>query len=613
MARRLTVFIVLAAAGSLGLAAVRVQSAAPAAHPPTFYKDVLPLLQNYCQECHKPQAPNLVGLVAPMSLMTYADAQANARAIARAAQARDMPPWFPSSKTRGVFANERSLTDAQIMTIVAWQKAGAPEGRVSDAPPPRDFGGHDATGWKLGEPDIAVQGERHLLTDEQQEDMVTFEVGGLPEDVWVQAVEFRAGSDAVHHMCGAAVLPASVPLRAGIDRETSLGCAAPGVEAYTLPDGYAYLLPKNAVIRLDMHYFKKTGANTQVVDLSQVGLTRARKPVKFRVHFNPAGNTTFEVPPRHASWLVGAARTFDTPVTLLALWPHGHSRTATATYWAFYPDGRKELLLDVPKYDHRWQQLYVYRSPKSIPAGTRIEVTYKYDNSEARGAQKAFDANDPVRFGARANDEMMLGYINYAEPVERSLDASDLSKVVAPTPPSANSSTRSHAGHSVDAADLDRLTRATARLRGDTIRVEYPGLSASSRDFTRVDRMAVGDVLTYADGAAIKLRTEVPLQFAEVRIGADNVTPKYAGLYGLWLKKTVAGWRLVFTRQPDVWGTQFDAAAAVADAPLHYERIQDSTDTLNVRLDGTRDGAQLVLHWGPHQWTASFALAPTTN
>lgn len=581
---------------------------APAA--PTFHKDVLPILQAHCQECHKPEAPNLVGLVAPMSLMTYGDAQANARAIARAVQARDMPPWFASAKSHGVFANERSLTDAQIATIVAWQKAGMPEGRAADAPKPRDFGSNDATGWSLGEPNIAVAGEAHALDDSQTEDMITFEVGELPDDLWVQGIEFRAGSSAVHHMCGAAVLPPYVPLRPGIDRETSLGCAAPGVEAYTLPEGYAFLLPKGAGIRLDMHYVKKAGPGTGVTDISQVGLTFARTPTRFRVRFNPAGNTTFEVPPANASWLVGSARTFDASTTILALWPHGHSRTSTATYWAFYPDGKKELLLDVPKYDHRWQQLYVYRTPKVIPAGTRIEVTYKYDNSPARGARKAFDSNDPVRFGARANDEMMLGYINYAEPVEPgSISAIGATGSRGAGSKGASGSTGSHAGHSVDAADLDRLTRGTAKMLGEAIKIEYPALPITSPDFTQVDAIAIGGVLKYAGSAAMKLRTEVPLRFGQIPIAVNNAAPKYAGLYGLWLKKATTGWRLVFTRQPDVWGTQYDATATVSEVPLRYEKTADSVETLTARLEGGNDAAHLVLRWGPHQWTAEFATA----
>src|SRR5262245_1236762 len=157
---------------------------------PTFYRDILPILQRHCQDCHKPTAPNLVGLVAPMSLLTYEDARVAARAMARAVQAREMPPWFASSHTRGVFANERTLTDAQVATIVEWQRAGAPAGRESEAPPPRPFSDNDEKGWALGEPNIAVAAEPRALADDAAEDMVTSEVGELPDDMWVQGVEF---------------------------------------------------------------------------------------------------------------------------------------------------------------------------------------------------------------------------------------------------------------------------------------------------------------------------------------------------------------------------------------------------------------------------------------
>ena len=93
----------------------------------TYHKDVLPIVQENCQTCHRPSGHNISGLVAPMSFMTYEETRPWARAIARKVESREMPPWF-ASEPKGVFENERGLTDAEIDTILTWVEAGAPAG-----------------------------------------------------------------------------------------------------------------------------------------------------------------------------------------------------------------------------------------------------------------------------------------------------------------------------------------------------------------------------------------------------------------------------------------------------------------------------------------------------
>lgn len=104
----------------------------------TYYKDVLPIVQEHCQGCHRPSGQNLTGLIAPMSFMDYRETRPWARAIARKVAAREMPPWFASAP-QGVFSNERGLTDGEIDTLVRWVEAGAPVGDLADAPPARDW------------------------------------------------------------------------------------------------------------------------------------------------------------------------------------------------------------------------------------------------------------------------------------------------------------------------------------------------------------------------------------------------------------------------------------------------------------------------------------------
>lgn len=530
--------------------------------------------------------------MAPFALVTHEDARPRARAIATAVQAKQMPPWLPGPQSKGVFANERGLSAAQIATLVAWARTGAQPGALPAAAkspaaaatglmPTTPPEASTVDGWSLGEPDIDVVSDVTALSDDTAEDMVTYEVGELPRDLWVQGIEFKAGSAAVHHICAAAVLPIG-RFAPGFDRETSLGCSAPGSGPRRLPDGYAYRLPRGAAIRLDIHYFKARGAGTAVSDTSHVGLTLARSPVTHRVRFNAVGNTTFEVPPGHTDWHVGAARVFAEATTLLSLWPHGHARAVAARYTAFYPDGRREVLLDVPRYDYRWQETYDYRTPKPIPAGTRIEVEYRYDNSAARGARRKFDAALPVRFGAHADDEMMLGYLSYVE-----------------------------VAGMTDAVDTDRLLRASVSPPGrDDIALSYPKLAATADGLGRLEALKSGETFQFPEAASLKLRIGVDLRLGQTLVKAGNVGTGYVGLYGVWLQRTATGWALALTSRPDVWGTQFEPATRVALVPLQHTFATASTDTLAVRFDNTAENGTLVLTWGSHVWSARVAFTP---
>jgi hypothetical protein len=579
--------------GAWFTAGVSARQNAAAPTTPTFYRDVLPILQNHCQSCHHPVIPDENGLVAPMSLTTYEDTRPWAQSILRRVQAHEMPPWFASARTRGVFEGERSLSDAQIGVIAAWVRGGAPGGRPEDAPPPPPPASHTVKGWVLGVPDISIVGEPTTIPDDETDDLTQHEVGQIPEEMWVQGVEFRAASPAVHHMCGTVVLPASV---VGSEREISLGCAAPGVEPRMLPDGYALLLPKGATVQLEVHGRKNAGPNTAVRYQSALGLTLANGPIRHRVRFSAISNSTFEIPPRAESWPVGATRVFDKDTMILALWPHGHFRAVAASYTAVYPNGQVERLLEVPQFNRDWQEVYRYKEPKRIPAGTRIDVAYRYDNSVARGLRRGFDAAQPVRFGPRAADEMMIGFIEYTEaaPVNDARDARGV--VDAPV-----------AGPLVDAADRDLWWRGTASLpsSNDTVRVLFPRFELSEAS-APLERMAPGAVVSSSISAAMKLRTEVEIDFGAVRILPGNVAKDFAGLYGLWIKKSGDGWRLVFTSEPDVLGSQWNPKAAVAEVPIRYERAGSGTGRFAAALEDQPGGGRLLLTWGPHRWIADF-------
>src|ERR1700741_4099702 len=121
------------------------------APPPTFSKDVALILQKNCQTCHRP------GEGGPFSLLTYDDAKLMASSIKRVASQKSMPPWYADPKF-GHFANDRSLSDKEIATLVAWANAGAPEGDKKDLPPPINW----LEGWGIPKPDVVFQLPRPL-------------------------------------------------------------------------------------------------------------------------------------------------------------------------------------------------------------------------------------------------------------------------------------------------------------------------------------------------------------------------------------------------------------------------------------------------------------------
>ena len=133
------------------------------------------------------------------------------------------------------------------------------------------------------------------------------------------------------------------------------------------------------------------------------------------MHNKSIGTTGFEIPPHKANYRIGAADTLQRDTLFLAYWPHAHLRATSARYTATYPDGHKEVLLDVPRYDQSWQVTYKLREPKLLPKGTRIDVEMMFDNSAARGAKREFNPNIGVKFGPRTQDEMMLGFLSFAE------------------------------------------------------------------------------------------------------------------------------------------------------------------------------------------------------
>jgi mono/diheme cytochrome c family protein len=405
----------------------------------TYYKDVLPIMQENCQTCHRESGQNISGMVAPMSFSDYQETRPWARSIARKVASREMPPWFATAPT-GVFSNERHLTDAEIDTIVNWVDAGAPAGDMADAPPARQWAEQANDGWTYGTPDFVVQmPEPYFVGDDVYDLNIQFykklAEADLPEDVWLRGWELRTGDNRItHHMCSSVLSPGaytppdgSVVEEEGADVEGSqlLSCVAEGGESGMLPEGFGVRLEKGSTLSFNMHYHKEPAAGSGEWSSPEIGLFFSKEPPTYTVVNDSLYNRGFEIPPNHPNYRVGSSRVLEKDTYVLTLWPHAHTRASAARYTAFYPDGTQELMLDIPEYDQGWQVTYKYAEPKLLPKGTRIDVDFWYDNTPERAARKSFNSERFVGYGPRTDDEMSLGFIGYAEVPDADVSLTD--------------------------------------------------------------------------------------------------------------------------------------------------------------------------------------------
>ena len=369
---------------------------------PTYYGDVQTVLEQKCQVCHRPNGANLGGMVAPMAFTSYQEARPWARSIARQVESGLMPPWHAAPRHHGVFENERSLSDEQKATLIAWARGGAPMGNAADAPPARVWERSD--GWTIGEPDLVMDmGQDFFVEDDVRDQYVNFETviteEMLPEPRWIKAVEFRPGGPVVHHIIA-----------------RPFGGIAPGNDPTVHHDGFGTLVKPGTTIRWNMHYHKEPGPGTGTWDRSSVALRFYPKDYKpdHVMQSKSMGKFDFEIPPGDSNYVARTTAKFDRDALLLGYTPHMHLRGKSAHYLAKYPDGTEEVLLDVPRYDFNWQTHYKYPAGgKRIPAGTEIELTMSWDNSAENPSNP--DPTATVVYGGPTTAEMMFGFVSYAD------------------------------------------------------------------------------------------------------------------------------------------------------------------------------------------------------
>ena len=383
-----------------------------AASAPTFTKDVAPILYNRCLECHRP------GEAGPMAFRTYQETRPWAKAIKQAVTTHDMPPWY-ADPAIDHFKNDRHLTAEEIATITKWVDAGAPEGKASELPKLPEF----TEGWAIGKPDLILSLPREFVIPASgvvQYQYFTIDPG-FTEDTWIQAAEVRPTQRAqVHHILVFAqdsVGPDGKKRRSprgGEQFSDMLIGYAPGVPSLTWDKDTAFLVKAGSTFLLQVHY---TTNGKEAIDRSVVGLKIRKDKPTYRAICGSATQFRLDIPPGEPNYETKASYIFREDTTLLDLTPHMHLRGKAFKYVLTYPDGRSEVLLDVPHYDFNWQLAYVLAEPRTVPAGSKMDVTAWYDNSPNNKYNP--DPSQTVHWGDQTFQEMMIGFFNYKVPVDR--------------------------------------------------------------------------------------------------------------------------------------------------------------------------------------------------
>jgi len=382
----------------------------------TFSKDIAPIFQAKCEECHRK------GTAAPMSLVTYEEVRPWAKAIRERVIRRQMPPWH-IDKTVGIqkFSNDRSLSDDQIETIVRWVDSGAPVGDLKDMPPAREWPADEQ--WLLakqfGQPDLVIKSDAYTVEAHGQDQWWKPETPiGLTEARWVRAVEMRpgtlAGRKVTHHALALleqeepGVDPSDFQNGPGLLMEWAIG---KNFDIYRENTG-KLLLPGSR-IRWDIHTHSVGEAVRDHVELAVYLYPKGVTP-KYRTRLNLLGATSqngLDIPPNSIAEAQGF-HVLKQPARLENYQPHMHLRGKAMSMEAILPDGTTRMLSYVDHFNFNWMNNYIYTDDAApvLPKGTILRITAWYDNTTSNPNNP--DPNQWVGYGDRTIDEMGHAWVN---------------------------------------------------------------------------------------------------------------------------------------------------------------------------------------------------------
>jgi len=371
----------------------------------SYAQDVAPILEQKCILCHSE------GKIGPFAMSSYKAVRGRAGMIREVILTRRMPPWH-ADPHYGKFSNDLSLSPVEMRTLVEWIDAGAPRGGT-DPLASRSQGKPQE--WPLGEPDLVVEAPNEVeIPADGVIDYIYQQVPWeLTEDVWVRAVDVRPEDPRVaHHISIFVIYPDRLSHLQPEYNSTLNGYFAiygpGGGGAVEFPPSTGKLIPAGALIQFQIHYLP---IGKPVKDRPRIGLYFHKEKPQYELRTESAYDINFEIPPGAQNHLVSARFQVTENIMVWGLAPHMHFRGSHMKMEALYPDGKRTILLSVPKYDFNWQRIYRFKQPLRLPKGTVIECSGGFDNSAKNPLNP--DPQTWLKYGQRSFDEMFIGYIDY--------------------------------------------------------------------------------------------------------------------------------------------------------------------------------------------------------
>ncbi len=377
------------------------------AAPPTFHKDVAPILFSQCATCHRD------GQIGPFPLLKYDDAKKRAKQLARVTGEKTMPPWKPDSG-HGEFLDARVLSETQMTTLKEWAAADAPEGDPKDSPPVPKF----KDGWQLGKPDIILKMAEPFTIPADGRDVYQHFVFplDLKKDIHVVGVECRPSNPKVaHHAVG--LLDSSGEARKMDAKTKEPGYAGlnqgflpagftpgyvPGQTPRRMKKGSGITIKKGTDFVLQMHYHP---SGKEEKDQTEIGLYLSDTPPTNIMGVVMMASEEIDIPAGEKKFTAKDEFILPADMTVEGIWPHMHCVGKTVDVTAELPDGKTKRLLKISDWDFNWQDTYLYAKPFELPKGTKIVAEFTWDNSKDN-PRNPHSPPKRIKLGEGSLDEM---------------------------------------------------------------------------------------------------------------------------------------------------------------------------------------------------------------
>jgi hypothetical protein len=377
----------------------------------TYSKDVAPILAENCARCHRE------GGIAPFAMNSHMIVKGFAPMIREVVLTKRMPPGQIDPHI-GQFKETFTLTPQEQQTLIRWIEAGAEKDEAVD---PLTQLKWPATKWAYGEPDLVIKipAQEVPATGVLEYRYIKVPIEGLDRDRWVRASQYVAGDRTVLHHTLNSLIPPDAPKDARIDfgrfdpNAARITAYIPGAQPQHEPPNTGGVLKKGSTLALQLHY---TTNGKATVDAGEIGLWFYKDGEVPTERMIPDCACIFTqgwdpIPPYDADHEMKQTITIKKDAHIYSMLPHMHFRGKRMRFYAEYPDGRKEELLNIAKYNYNWQLDYELKEPKLVPAGTKITAVAAFDNSAQNKANP--DPARKVPWGQQSWDEMFFGAVTY--------------------------------------------------------------------------------------------------------------------------------------------------------------------------------------------------------